>query len=75
MGLAAKYVSKMPDQAGFIAYTATENQMWQELMATQLDIVPGRACPEFEQGLRTLDFTTDRIPQCEEVSSVLRETS
>lgn len=75
MGIAAKYISKLPDENGYIAYTEEENQMWSELITTQLEIIPDRACKEFHQGLKTLNFPTDRIPQCEEVSQVLRETS
>ncbi len=75
MGLAAKYVSKIPDKSGYIAYSDTENRMWNELITTQIEVVPDLACREFLQGLDTLDFPVDRIPQCEEVSAVLRETS
>lgn len=68
----SKYVAREPDEHGFIEYSPLEHQTWQRLIERQLKIVPGRACDEYLQGLELLDLPKDRIPQLEEVSSVLR---
>ncbi|MCG8426091.1 MAG: phenylalanine 4-monooxygenase [Chromatiales bacterium] len=75
MGKTAKYVAKQPDENGYIAYTDEENRMWHELITTQLELIPNRACKEFQQGLETLKFPADRVPQLDEVSKVLTETT
>ncbi|WP_323844514.1 phenylalanine 4-monooxygenase [Microbulbifer magnicolonia] len=68
----SKYVARKPDEQGFIHYDDIEHQTWQRLIERQLKVVPGRACDEYLHGLELLDLPRDRIPQLEEVSSVLR---
>jgi len=69
---ASKYVAKKPDDRGFISYTDEENAVWAELYARQLPIVASHACQAYLDGIATLQLATDRIPQCPEVSEVLR---
>ena len=71
MGKSTKYVAKTPDENGFIHYTDDENGVWHDLIMRQLDIVQGRACQEFLDGLDILQLPTDRIPQPKEVSEIL----
>ncbi|MEE8157054.1 MAG: phenylalanine 4-monooxygenase [Gammaproteobacteria bacterium] len=73
MNKQSTYVAKSPDATGTIHYTDKENQTWQELYARQRNIVKGRACKEFLDGLELLQLPEDRIPQCEEVSARLGE--
>jgi phenylalanine-4-hydroxylase len=40
-----------------------------------MPIVQGRACDEFMQGIRLLNLPQNRIPQCHEISNVLREAT
>ncbi|WP_160153534.1 phenylalanine 4-monooxygenase [Microbulbifer sp. ALW1] len=68
----SKYVAREPDANGFIEYSELEHQTWQQLIERQLEIVPGRACDEYLHGLELLDLPRDRIPQLDEISSVLR---
>lgn len=68
----SKYVAREPDEQGFIHYTDIEHETWQRLIERQLKVVPGRACDEYLHGLELLDLPRDRIPQLDEVSSVLR---
>ena len=75
MAKATKYVSKIGDEHGNIAWSETENQIWQELITRQLSTVKDTACDEFIAGLEKLKLPLDRIPQLEEVSSVLRATT
>jgi phenylalanine-4-hydroxylase len=67
-----KYVAKKPDQNGYIHFTAEEHATWKILLERQMQVVQGRACDEFIAGLRKLNFSASRIPQCAEVSAVLQ---
>ena len=69
------YKSRPVDAEGNAEYTAEENQIWQELITRQMPILQGRACDEYIQGAKLLNLPTDRIPQCPEVSAILRETT
>ncbi len=73
MGKGTKYVAKVPDENGFIHYTDEEHQIWHELITRQKELLPGRACAEYIDALHLLDLPEDRVPQCEEVSRVLRK--
>ena len=52
------------------AYSAEQHGLWRRLYARQAQLLPGRACPEFIDGLRTLD-AADAIPNFDEVSKKL----
>jgi phenylalanine-4-hydroxylase len=75
MAKATKYVSREPDENGFIDWTDEENSTWGELLKRQLDCLKGKACDEFNLGLEFLQLPTDRIPQLDEVSQVLKKTT
>ncbi len=72
---ATSYVAKPVDAFGNAAYTAEENQVWHDLITRQLPIVQNRGCDEYLEGLKLMNLSHDRIPQCPEVSKVLRETT
>lgn len=69
------YVAKPVDAEGNANYTLEENQIWHELITRQTPIVQGRACDEYIHGIKLLNMPMDRIPQCPEISKVLRETT
>lgn len=71
----SSYVAKPVDANGMVAYTDEENAVWNELITRQRSIVQNRACDEYTHGLKLLDLPQDRIPQCYEVSEVLRDTT
>lgn len=71
----SSYVAKQVDQNGQVNYTEEENSTWAELFSRQSKIIVGRACDEFIQGIKTLKLPKDRIPQCDEVSKVLKEVT
>jgi phenylalanine-4-hydroxylase len=73
MGKATRYASKTPDENGFIHYADEENQIWQELYARQMELLPGRACSAYLRNLERLQLSRDRVPQLNDVSAVLRE--
>ena len=68
-----EYVSRQPDKHGRIRYTDEENAIWHDLISRQVPMLPGRACPQWINAMEAMDFPTDRIPQLEEVSGVLRK--
>lgn len=72
MGKTSKYVAKVPDADGHISYTEAEHQVWQELITRQRPLVEKYACDDYLDALDRMRFPTDRIPQCAEVSAVLR---
>lgn len=73
MGKSSKYEAKVPDANGIIPYTDEEHSVWRDLYARQIEIIQGRVCQEFHDGLEILNLPHDRIPQPKEVSSVLFE--
>lgn len=73
MGKSSKYVAKIPDENGIIPYSDDEHAVWRDLYSRQIDIIQGRACQEFLDGLSMLKLPTDRIPQPKEVSRILHE--
>lgn len=73
MGKSTKYVAKVPDSKGFISYTDEEHRVWHDLVTRQLPVVEKYACPEYLEALDKMHFPKDRIPQCSEVSAVLRK--
>lgn len=71
----SSYVAKPLDANGNVHYTTEENAIWQELMTRQLPIITGRACKEYMHGLDLLNFSHERIPQCHEISAILKKTT
>jgi len=73
--MATDYVAKEMDENGFIEWTDEENLIWHDLITRQRKIIKNRACDEFISGLEQLNLPNNRVPQLEEVSSVLREST
>lgn len=75
MGDVKKYVSKKPDENGFIDWDQDENQIWHDLVTRQLACIEGRACKAYTDGLQLLDLPRDNAPQLEEINRVLMPTT
>jgi len=71
----SKYISKTPDDKGYVHYTAEENAVWHDLYMRQMAILPERACKEYMQGIEDLGITANEIPQIPDINSRLRELS
>lgn len=71
----SRYVSHQPDHNGYIDWPAEEHQRWQALVERQLQLLPGRACDEYMQGLQLLGLSNERIPQLSEINQVLGQTT
>jgi len=50
------------------AYSSQEQTTWATLLANQQQVLPGRACTEFMDGLSLIGFPADRIPCLAEIS-------
>lgn len=70
-----KYIAKKPDAQGFIPYTDAENAVWKTLYNRQYPLVEQRAHEAYLKGLAVLGLNNQRIPQCVEVSQILRDTT
>ncbi len=70
-----KYVAKPMDDKGRIAWTEEENEIWHDLITRQRSVIKDRACQDYLDGLEQLNLPNDRVPQLEEVSSVLRKAT
>ncbi len=69
------YTAHKPDADGFIEYTEQENATWKQLVERQLQLLPGRACQEYLDGIEKLALPRDRIPQLADLNKVLQETT
>ena len=56
---------------GWSDYTADEHAVWDLLYKRQMDVLPGRAAPEFLEGLKALDLGKGGIPEFEAMSDEL----
>jgi phenylalanine-4-hydroxylase len=52
-------------------YSGEEHAIWDALYARQLDVLPGRACTAFLQGLERLDLGRGGVPDFARLSSAL----
>jgi phenylalanine-4-hydroxylase len=71
MGKGSKYVSKKPDENGFIAYTSEEDAIWKDLFERQEEILPNLVCKDLDQALHDIKLPRDRIPQLPDVTKTL----
>jgi phenylalanine-4-hydroxylase len=72
-GLRGDYSRMRPDYTvdqDYASYTAAQQDRWRRLYRRQIELVPGRACPEYESALRSLDYAAG-IPHFEVVNRQL----
>lgn len=75
MAKGTKYVSKHADENGIIHWSEQENKIWETLITRQLSCISNKACYEYFDGLEKLQLPMDKIPQLDDVSKVLKETT
>jgi phenylalanine-4-hydroxylase len=56
----------------YSTYTEENHQVWAILFQRQIENLPGKAIPEFFEGLKLVNFQPDRIPNFEEVNKRLK---
>ena len=66
------YEAKIPDASGRIVYTPEEDLVWRDLCAQQIPNVRQHASKAYLDGLAAVNLPLDRVPQCPDVSAVLR---
>lgn len=66
-----RYIAKVPDEQGFIRYTASENAVWRDLVAQQQPRVETYAAKPFLEGQARLNLPVDRVPQCKDLSEII----
>jgi len=52
-------------------YSSVEHDIWHTLFERQMNVLPGRACKEFLDGLERLKLIADQIPEFERLSDQL----
>jgi phenylalanine-4-hydroxylase len=70
-----RYKSHQPDENGLVSWSSEENEIWAALLQKQSDLLKGRACSEYLEGLDLLNLPSNRIPQLAEINSVLIEST
>jgi len=56
-------------------YSEEEHETWRILFERQKNILPGKACDEYLQGLELMQFPDERIPALQEAHQVLKNTT
>jgi phenylalanine-4-hydroxylase len=72
-GLRGDYSRMRPDYTvdqDYASYDAAQQDRWRRLYRRQIELVPGRACREYESALRSLDYASG-IPRFEVVNRQL----
>jgi phenylalanine-4-hydroxylase len=73
-GLRGDYSRMRPDytvEQNHASYAEAEHERWRRLYHRQMELVPGRACAEYEKALRSLDEYEAGIPRFEAVNAKL----
>lgn len=71
MAKTSKYKSRIPDRNGHVRWSGKENEIWKDLFSQQTKKIHGKACKEYLEGLELLNLPENRVPQLDEVSSVI----
>lgn len=72
MEFKSRYVAHAPNISGYVQYSPEENKIWNILYERQMELLPGRACDEFMNGLEILGLNSQEIPQLPDVSARLK---
>ncbi|WP_158770700.1 phenylalanine 4-monooxygenase [Paraglaciecola sp. L1A13] len=75
MATHSQYTSHTADENGFVHWSDAENKIWQRLITQQETLLKGRACDEYIRGLALLNLPNDRVPQLDEINTVLASTT
>ncbi len=71
----SKYVSKQSDVNGIIQWSDEEHHRWQRLYERQMDLLVGRACDQYMNGVELLGMQSHQIPQLNDINKVLLDTT
>jgi phenylalanine-4-hydroxylase len=62
------------DEIVYPAYTARDHETWNILFERQAQLLPGRACREYLDGMSILNLSAERIPALNAISAKLQAT-
>lgn len=65
------YISNPVDENGYVDWSNLENETWNNLFIRQKEMIKGRACTEYLEGLEVLKFSSDKVPQIPEINKIL----
>jgi phenylalanine-4-hydroxylase len=63
------------DKIVYPVYPGSDHESWKFLYDRQMKFLPGRACDEYLEGVKRLNFTPDKIPSLKDLSEVFKKTS
>jgi phenylalanine-4-hydroxylase len=63
------------DKISYPNYPDSDHEIWKFLFERQMKYLPGRACDEYLEGTKKLNFTPDRIPSLKDLSNVFYNTT
>jgi phenylalanine-4-hydroxylase len=63
------------DMIVYPVYSAEENETWSILYNRQMELLEGRVCDEYIQGVSTMGFDQRKIPALAELSSTLEKST
>jgi phenylalanine-4-hydroxylase len=63
------------DKIVYPNYSDDEHSRWKFLFDRQMKFLPGRACEEYLEGTRKLNFTPDKIPSLKELSFIFNKAT
>lgn len=75
MNFASRYESHPWDSHYHVNYTQEEHQTWHFLYQRQIQILEGRAVPQYIEGLQKLSLSQTHIPQIAQVNQALQPYS
>ncbi len=73
-GYVPVYTTAVVDQP-WDSYSAEDHQTWATLFERQMELLPGRACDEFFEGVNALNMSADQIPKFSELNEILKATT
>lgn len=69
----SKYVSRKPDENGWVQYSDEENAVWHDLYVRQIGNMQNRACQEYIDGIEKIGLVKDHIPQVPQINERLMD--
>ncbi len=63
------------DEIIYPDYPESDQESWRFLFDRQMKFLPGRACEEYMEGSKRLNFTPDKIPALKDLSHVFYKTT
>lgn len=63
------------DEIKYPDYPQTDHEIWKFLFDRQMKYLPGRVCREYIDGIKTLNFTPDKIPALRDLSAIFKKTT